>query len=259
MRSGIVKESMKDSIQDYIVLSISGNNITKFNLVMLDILAHYDWSRPLYFVSRIETTLGLEPWLQYDGFVYKLVPYLNDYNEREKTLDTEELYERIVKDYRFESLADTTVYYDYQNIYTFSAVVPVRDIFATTAATLIDKGEFDKAETVLDKCVASMPAKNFPYNVAALRSVNEWSVLTMVESYFRIGRPEKAIAVGDQLADETLKTLVYFSTPIGSGDEVLSKKLADDSANIYLYLVRLYQSFGERDAAARLELKLEQL
>ena len=259
LRSGIVKESMKDSIQDYIILNINGNNITKFNLVMLDILAHYDWSRPLYFVSRMETTLGLEPWLQYDGFVYKLVPYLNDYNEREKTIDTDELYDRIVKDYRFESLADTTVYYDYQNIYTFSAVVPVRDIFATTAATLIDKGEFEKAETILDKGVAAMPAKNFPYNVAALRSVNEWSILTMVESYFRIGRSDKAIAVGDQLADETLKTLVYYSTPIGTGDEVLSKKLADDAANIYLYLVRLYQSFGKKEAAARLESKLKEL
>ena len=138
-------------------------------------------------------------------------------------------------------------------------MVPVRDIFATTAATLIDRGETVKAEAVLDKGIAMMPAKNFPYNVAVLRSVNEWSILTMVESYFRIGCAEKAIAVGDQLADETLKTLVFFSTPVGPGDEVLSKKLADDAANIYLYLVRLYQSFGQREAAARLDQKLKDL
>ena len=259
LRSGIVKESMKDSIQDYIILEINGNNLTKFNLVMLDILANYDWSRPLYFVSRGETTLSLEPWLQYDGFVYKLVPFLNDYTERERTIDVDELYERIMRDYRLESLADTTVYYDYQNVYTFSAVVPVRDIFATTAATLIDRHEFVRAEAVLDKGIAMMPPKNFPYNVAALRSINEWSILTMIESYLRIGCPEKAIAIGDQMADETLKTLVYFSTPVGPGDEILSKKLADDAANIYLYLVRLYQTFGQKEAAEKLEAKLKDL
>ena len=260
LKSGIVPASMKDSIQDYLILDINGNNITKFNLVMLDILAHYDWSRPLYFVSRGETTLGLEPWLQYDGFVYKLVPFLNSYSERESTLDADALYDRIMNDYRLESLADSTVYYDYQNLYTFLAVVPVRDIFATTATTLIDKREYDKAEALLDKCVDVMPARNFPYNAAVLRSVNEWSILSMVESYFRIGRPQKAIAMGDQLAEETLKTLVFFSTPVGpNDDDVLSKKLSDDSASIYLYIVRLYQTFGQAEAAANLDRKLKDL
>ena len=245
LRSGIVPESMRDSIQDYLVLNISGDNLTKFNLVMLDILAHYDWSRPLYFVSRGETTLGLEPWLQYDGFVYKVVPFLNDYGDREQTIDADALYTRIMRDYRLESLADTTVNYDYQNLYTFTAVIPVRDIFATTANALIDKGEYIKAESVLDKCVEVMPDRNFPYNVAMLRSVNEWSMLSIIEGYMRIGKPEKAIAIGDRMADETIQTMLYYSTPIGPGeDDVLSKKLADDSASIYLYLVRLYQTLG---------------
>ena len=257
LRSGIVKESMRDSIQDYIVLEISGNNITKFDLVMLDILANYDWSRPLYFVSRGETKLGLEPWLQFDGFVYKLVPFLNDYNERENTLDAEELYDRIMHVYRFDSMADTTVHWDYQNLFTFTAVVPVRDIFASTAGALADRGEKQKAEDVLDKCIAAMPAQNFPYNVAMFRSINEWSLMSVIETYFRIDRPEKAITVGDRLAEETLQTMIYFSTPIGPGeDDVLSKRLADEAATIYLYVIRLYRNFGQDEAAKRLEERL---
>ena len=259
IRSGIVSESMRDSIQDYILIKINGNNLTKFNLVMLDILANYDWSRPIYFVSRAETTLGLEPWLQYDGFVYKLVPFINDYSDRNNTIDAEELYDRLMNVYRLESLADTTVHYDYQNIYTFSAVIPVRDIFATTAETLIDKGEYDKAETVLDKGVAVMPPRNFPYNVAMLRSINEWSVLSFIESYFRLGKPEKAIAIGDQLAEESLKTLLFYSTPVGPGeDDILSKKLADDAASTYLYIVSLYETYGQKEAADELNKKLKE-
>ena len=257
--AGIVKESMRDSIQDYITLNINGNNITKFDLILLDILANYDWSRPICFVSRLEgTKLGLEPWLQFDGFVYKLVPFLNDYADREATVDADRLYDLIMNTYRLESMADTTVHWDYQNIFTFSAVVPVRDIFATASTALIERGENQKAEEVLDKCIASMPAKNFPYNVSLLRGLNEWSVLTLIENYFRLGKAEKAVAVGDQLADETLKTILYYSMPTGPGpDDILSKKLADDAATIYFYLVRIYNNFGQKEAAARLEEKLK--
>ena len=256
--SGIVKETMRDKLQDYISLNINGNNINKFDLILLDILANYDWSRPIYFVSRGESQLGLEPWLQYDGFVYRLVPFLNDYNDREATLDADALYDKIMHTWRFDSLADTTVHWDYQNIFTFNAVLPVRDIFATTATALIEREQYQKAEEVLDKCVASMPAENFPYNTALFLGLNEWSVIGIIEGYFRVAKPEKAIAVGDRMADETLKTILYYSTPIGPGpDDILDKKLADDSATLYLYLVKLYNTFNQHEAAARLEEKLK--
>ena len=256
--AGLVPEAMQDSIVDYISLEISGSNITKFDLIMLDILANYDWSRPIYFVSRNETKLGLEPWLQFDGFVYKLVPFLNDYANREATVDADALYERIMHDYRFESLADTTIHIDYQNLFTFSAVVPLRDIFATAATALYDRGEKEKCEEVLDKCVASLPARNFPYNVSGFRSLNEWAVLSMVELYFQIDKPEKALAVGNQLAKETLQSILYYTTPIGPGeDDIISKKLSDDAASTFLYLIKIYDGYGQKDAADALEKMLK--
>ncbi len=256
--AGLVPEAMLDSVVDYISLEISGSNITKFDLIMLDILANYDWSRPIYFVSRNETKLGLEPWLQFDGFVYKLVPFLNDYANREATVDADALYERIMHDYRFESLADTTIHIDYQNLFTFSAVVPLRDIFATAATALYDRGEKEKCEEVLDKCVASLPARNFPYNVSGFRSLNEWAVLSMVELYFQIDKPEKALAVGNQLAKETLQSILYYTTPIGPGeDDIISKKLSDDAASTFLYLIKIYDGYGQKDAADALEKMLK--
>ena len=258
--SGIVPAHKRDSIQDYISLNINGNVINKFNLVMLDILAHYDWSRPICFVSPDEcAALGLEPWLQYDGFVYRLVPCLNDRANREATLDADALYDRIMHSYRFESMADTTVHWDYQNIYTFSAVVPVRDLFATTANALIERGDYQRAEEVLDKCIASMPAANFPYSVPMFRSINEFSLISIVEDYFIIGKPEKALAVGKRLGEETLLSLLYYSAPTGPGeDDILDKRLTDDAVNIYLYLIHLYNNYGQADAAKELENRLRE-
>ena len=254
LRCGIVKEEMREKMVDNIVLSISGNNLTKFDLIILDLLANYDWSRPIYFVQRNETKLGLEPWLQYDGIVYKLVPFLNDHTDREATLDADALYDRIMNTYRFDSLADTTVHWDYQNVFTFSAVVPLRDLFSTTATALIERGEYDKAEQVLDKCVASMPTQNFPYNVSLFHSLNEWSLLNIVEAYFRIGRPEKAVAVGNQLGVETIRAMVFYSTPVGPGeDDVIDRRLADDAATLLYYLVHTYTNYGREEDATYLE------
>ncbi|MBR3291962.1 MAG: DUF2723 domain-containing protein [Bacteroidales bacterium] len=260
IRSGIVPESRRDSISDYISLSISGNNLSKFDLIMLDILAGYDWSRPIYFVSRNETKLGLEPWLQYDGMVYKLVPFLNEAADRDATMDAEAIYDRIMNVYRFDALKDTTVHWDYQNIFTFSAVVPLRDLFATTATALIERGENEKAERTLDKCIEVLPAKNFPYNVSMFHSLNEWSVLSIVENYFRIGRPDKALAVGNQLGKETIQMMVYYSTPTGpADDDVLDKRGADDSATLFYYLIRTYNNFGFKDEAKQLENMLKEV
>ena len=253
--SGIVSESMRDRMEDYVSLTISGNSLSKFNLVMLDILAHYDWSRPICFVSRLECSqLGLEPWLQFDGFVYKLVPFLNDYADREATLDADALYDRIMNTYRLESMADTTVHWDYQNIFTFTAVVPVRDLFVTTANALIDRGDNQRAEEVLDKCIAVMPAQNFPYSAHVFLSLNEFSLISIVDAYFRIGRPEKAMAVGNRLAEETHKSILYYSMPVGPGEgDILDKKMTDDAINIYLYLIHLYNNYGQADAAKAIE------
>jgi hypothetical protein len=105
-----------------------------------------------------------------------------------------------------------------------------------------------------------MPAQNFPYNVSLFRSMNEWSILGIVEDYLSIGKPEKAVAVGNQLAHETLQSLLYYSTPTGPGDDdVINKRLADDAATIYYYLIRLYNNFGRSEDAKGLEEMLKAL
>ena len=126
------------------------------------------------------------------------------------------------------------------------------------ATALYDRGELQKAEDVLDKCVATLPARNFPYNVSGFRSLNEWAVISIVELYFQVGKPEKAVAVGNQLAKETLESMLYYTTPLGPGDDdIISKKLSDDAASTYLYLIKIYNAYGCSDAAKALEDKLK--
>jgi len=254
---GIVSEKYWDRIEDNITIKIASNNLTKADLIILDILANYDWSRPIYLIARNETQLGLEPWLESCGFAYKLIPVAAYESEDPTIIDTDEMYNKIMNVYRFDSLKDTTVHYDYQNIYTFCAVVPVREMFTDVADALIAEHKYKEAEAVLDKVVDVMPNRNFPYNVSVLRGYNEWSILSIIEDYLRLGLNDKAIAVAETMSAETIKTILFQSTPIGPGeDDVLSKKLADDAATLYYYIIRLFKTYGQNQYAEILQDKL---
>ena len=260
LRSGIVAEKNVGRILPSIELNIASSSITKFDLILLDVLAHYDWSRPIYFVSKQESALGLDDYLESDGFCYKLMPYKKGPGEDRSIVDADLLYNNVMNVYRFDSMADTTMHVDYQNLYTFMAVSPVRDIFTTTAEALIEQKEYAKAIEVLDKCVASLPARNFPYNASFIRSLNEWSILSIVEDYLRLGQNEKARSVALEMADATLEILALYSTPVGPGeDDILSKKMSEDAATYYYYLERLFKTFDQADVVAELQQKLESI
>ena len=51
--------------------------------------------------------------------------------------------------------AETTMMLDYQNYYTFLGVLPQREIFVSTANSLIKAGDKERALKVLDKCQES--------------------------------------------------------------------------------------------------------
>jgi len=260
LKSGIVSPENADKIEPQIVLNITEDHLSKSDLILLDILSSYDWSRPFCFISRLETKLGLENYLQCDGFCYKIMPYRNPDSNSIAMYDGELLYEKIMNTFRFESLADTTIHVDYQNLYTFCAVSPIRDIFVNAAEALMKSGEKEKAVEVLDKCIAVIPEKNFPYNMSFLSGMNEWIMLNIVEDYFKLGEDDKAKNLGMDLADATLEAITYYGTIIGPEEtDVLSKKHLEDCVTIYYYICRLFSTFGHQDLTESLNAKLESL
>lgn len=242
----IVAEKDYDKIVDTVELKVSADRFGKADLIILDILAHYNWDRPIYMVSMGgDIDLGLNNWLQLNGFSYKFVPIRSE-NFREKPqIDSDDMYNQLMNVYRFESLKDTTIHIDYQNLYTFCAVSPIRDMFANTAEALLNEGKPEKAVALLDRCLDIMPDTNFPYNTALLRSLNELSVISIVDCYLRANEPEKAKKVADVFVKETIKTIGYYSTPVGK-NRVISKEEADNNITLLYYLLNIFEKHGEK-------------
>ena len=79
---GIVAAKDADKIVDYIDIEI-GRGIAKNRILMLDILANFDWKRPIYFTGGAfadEEYIWLKDYLQLDGMAYKLVPIKTSMN-----------------------------------------------------------------------------------------------------------------------------------------------------------------------------------
>ncbi len=253
---GIVSAEDLAKVPDTLQFNIPDgvSSIDKTSLMMLDLLAHYNWDRPLYVLQRGgDINIGIKDYLQYDGYGFKFVPIKNKTGLSseyiDQSVDPDVMYDRIMNTYRFESLA-APVNMDYQNLLTFNALLPVRDIMAQNAKALAQKDEPEKAIAVLDKMQKVMPAENFPLNSSLLSSGNDLAVMDAVGIYFACGEKEKGEALGDRFIDETYKHITLFSKPYDG--EIFSWE--NLQRNIY-YLIWIADTYK----AAGLEKKAESI
>ena len=83
----------------------SGNAITKNYLMMLDLLAHNNWERPVYYVSTTgrEAYIGLDNYLQLEGFAYRLVPVRQVITRNEiGGVNTDVMFDNLMNKFEFD-------------------------------------------------------------------------------------------------------------------------------------------------------------
>lgn len=253
----IVAEEYMDLVPDTIVLRIPENKdfLNKAELMILDLLANYKWDRPIYTLQRgSDISIGWQEYMQYDGFAYKIVPIKSTtglYSGKVQLMDEKALYNRLMNKYRWESLKDTTMNVDYQNLLTFNNLISPREIFSTSARYILDKGDTLKAVELLDKMQTVMPDKNFPLNNSILSTLTERSVFEAIATYFDAGEPEKAVALGNRFVNETRKAIKLFSKPFNG--TFLSAE--DLQRNLYYMAMvsDIYNKNGQTEPAKEIE------
>ncbi len=257
IKYGIVPEKDRDQILDSLVLQIPTDKgeLTKPEYIILDILAHYDWDRPIYFLSLGgDLNIGIRDYLEYDGFAYKLVPIASRPSYMEpKYINADKLYHRIMNEYRWESLYADDIHIDYQNLSTFNGLI--RNLFTQVASALYDEGKTQQCLEVLDRMQEVMRTDYYPLNTCAFPSYNELAVLKAIDLYYACGAKEKARAMADAFADETAAAIRLFATP--HREAFLSFSDLQQALDCYYQLMDIveYQGDGERlpEYEARIE------
>lgn len=239
MKYGIVPEEDYDKILDtlYLDISVDDNLLEKTELMILDMLANYNWDRPIYFFTQGGALdIGIRDYLQFDGFAYKLVPIKSRTTLTSVSqIDTDAMYDRIMNVYALDRFAGD-FFVDYQNISTFNGVASQRFVFVQTAIALLDKGEKDKAVEVLDRMDATYPDRNFPYNTSiAVKYTNEQTVMQAIDTYIQCGEKEKAMAMADRFLEETMQAIKLSAQPYRG--TVLSRTDLENNFMLYQYTV----------------------
>jgi hypothetical protein len=173
--------------------SINRQYLTKNDLMVLDLIAHNNWKRPIYFAvtTGSEAYLGLEEYFQLEGLAYRLTPIKNNENEMAVggRVNTDVMYDNVMNKFAWGGLDKPGVSLD-ENCTRMASNMRMQ--MATLAGALISKGQKKKAEQVLDLCLEKMPDENVRY---------EATLYTIIAGYYQIGNMKKATELSGKLFD----------------------------------------------------------
>ena len=172
-KSGMMMAS--DTIPDKMVISLAGKSaLYKNDLMMLEMLAQCNWTRPLYVALTVgqENYMNLGDNFVQEGLVNRITPFTTN-KPGAKNFDTEKTYHNIMTRFKFGNLKQKGLYIDET---TMRMCYTHRRLLAQTALQLIAEGKKQKAINILKKADVEIPAYNvtLDYMSGALDMARGW-------------------------------------------------------------------------------------
>lgn len=235
LKTGLVDPKYADSIVPYIDFTISDDGITKNRIMMLDILANFNWERPIYFTGGSyddEEFIWLKDWLQMDGLTYKLVPIKTPYGGSPfemGRIDPKKMYVNVQK-WNWGSI-NKGIYLDPE---TRKNSVNFRNALVRLSNALAEEGDTAKAVQMLDLSLDKMPANKF---------YGHGMLIDYVNSYYLLGEKEKARKLSNQIIGNSQQWLEYFS----QFDEDLFPSVYDELENNLLLYSEMVKMIGKHE------------
>ena len=172
----VVAPKDESKIVNQMDINLTGNYLTKDELMILDMIANNDWKRPIYFAITVgrDKYLNLQDYFMAEGFAYRLVPIkTTSANGQIGGVRTDLMYENLMNKFRWGNMNDPHVYLDENNI---RMLMNVRNSFVRLADGLLEEGKRDSAAAVLDKCNELIPNEKVTYN---------YFNMLMIETYYK--------------------------------------------------------------------------
>ncbi len=257
LASGIVPPAMAGRIADTIVLEIPANKdfLTKPELFVLDFLSNYQWDRPFNVLSNGgDINIGIKDYLMSDGFSAKLVPFKNRPSSSSFGLvDPDELWHYMTEVYSFDALKAPGWFVDYQNCYTFLAVMGIRSLHVNCASSFLGCGQPERALAMLDQSEAAMV--NFPVcSIPIGFSGNDYMVVKTVDLYYKLGHGEKGRELAVKYADEVLAAAAFYLEFYAFAEDEFEL-----CGNYIYYLSDVLEQGGEKELGKQIEKRFSDL
>jgi hypothetical protein len=171
---------------------------------MMDILAHNNWKRPVYFTITTpnENMMGLEKYLYNEGFAYHLLPLKPDTAvatlENSNTLT---MYNNIMTKFKWGNMKNAR-YLDHESLTMFYPLIT--RIYLNLIDNLVKENHSDLAKNVLRKYMDVMPDL-MPASDVGIRKYY------MAQNAYSLGEKEIGDKLVNQIHTYIIKTLDYNS------------------------------------------------
>ncbi len=190
-------------------LGKSGSFLFKGDVAVLDIVANNLYERPIYFAvtCRPESMLGLGAFTQLTGLAREIVPIksageANRYGTMlgSGRVAVDEVYDNVMNKFRWGGFDKKDLFVDR----SYGPTVQTTQVaISRTISTMIDQGDTQRAEQLLDKYFEAFPHMNFPYDNSTMLYIND---------YVRLGKMDKAKTHLTILANELSEYLNYYTS-----------------------------------------------
>lgn len=193
IKNKVVPEKDYSKITKKISFRLGRNYVTKNDLMVLDLVAHTDWSRPIYFAvtTGSEAYVGLQDYFQLEGLAFRFVPTLQTSEDKMSggKVNTDRMYDVVMNKYQWGGMDKEGVYLD-ENCLRMAGNIRMQ--ITILANALIREGKKDKAKKVLDYMMSKIKEENVPYDPA---------VFTIAACYYQIGDTLAANKLSKKLFD----------------------------------------------------------
>ena len=244
LASGTVKADEASLIPKKMIWKITKNYLGKGDLIMMDIIAHNNWKRPIYFAApTADATIGLQEYLQNEGIVYRLVPIRTRCSGYDcGRMKTDLIYENLMNKFEWGRLNEPDVYIDHFHQRTLM-ILRLRSNYAKLAQALLMEGKKDTAIKVLDRCIEMIPSKKVPHDLGSL---------DMISTYFMAGATDKGTRMLKELDNQSASELKYY---FSLKPRLLKMSEYEIRKNLQMQneLMTMAKQFGQNDLSPKIE------
>ena len=168
----------------------------------------------------------MKDYLQLDGLVYKLVPIKTPINENNPyqmgRIEANRMY-NIVKKWEWGNSQSSEIYHDPE---TRKNSISFRSNLHRLSESLIEIGEIEKAEEILDLSLEKMPIDFYGYY-----TLSE----PYIKTYYSLKKYNKGYSIYKEIENKYFEYINYYSKSYNSK----SFDISDNAENIFTYTERL--------------------
>ncbi|EAY30479.1 glycosyltransferase family 117 protein [Microscilla marina] len=199
LKQGIIPEDKKHLLNHQMEWVLPQKYLYKDDLAILDLIAHNEWKRPIYFSTHLDAKsyLGLKEYLQMEGLVYRLLP-VKVQGASNGYVNTTLAYKNLLQKADWTGLNNPDIYYDemHRRMVMFS-----RGAFARLAAQLYQEGKPEKARKVALFCLDKMPDQAISF---------DYYTVPLIGILLKAGEKKRGVDIGKMLVQRADEYLVYL-------------------------------------------------